>query len=278
MKLRMVFQIVLTTFVGYYLGVTGMFRWDILFSALSGTALLAIGAFALNQTFEKKQDLLMERTKNRPIPTEKISESEGLLVGITCFILGTANLYFGVNPLTAFLGALTLILYAWVYTPFKRISSLNTLIGAIPGALPPLMGWTTAQNSLGKGGLVLFGILFFWQLPHFLALAWMYKKDYTDGGFKMLSVTDPSGQACFRQIILQTICLILVSTLPFMLHLAGWIYLSSALAFGFYFLYTGWQLYRLQTRDAARKVFFTSIIYLPIVLIMLALNKVVVFI
>jgi heme o synthase len=276
MKLRMVLQILITTFVGYYLGVTNGLHWAVLLNTLSGTALLAIAAFALNQSIEKHPDSLMQRTRNRPIPTEKISQTEARLLGFGGFILGTANLYFGVNPLTALLGALSLILYAWVYTPFKRISSLNTLIGAIPGALPPLMGWTAAQNSLGLGGVVLFAILFFWQLPHFLALAWMYKQDYTDGGFKMLSVTDPSGQACFRHILIQTLCLILVSFLPYMFHLAGLYYLVFAVSLGFYFLYTGWQLYRLQTREAARKVFFTSIIYLPIVLVMIAINKVVI--
>ncbi len=275
MKLRMAVQILFTTFVGYLLGAGDDFRFFILLHVMLGTAMLVIGSFALNQAIEKRFDKLMLRTRARPVPSERVGQTEAFSFGLLCFFAGTGYLYFMVNPLTGILGAAALILYAAVYTPLKRFSSLNTLIGAVPGALPPLMGWTAAQNSLGYGGLVLFFLLFFWQIPHFLALAWMYKDDYTAGGFRMLSVTDPSGAACFRHILLQTLCLILISLFPFVAGIAGPYYLVVALMAGGYFLYTGIVLYRERSREAARRVFMASLLYLPSLLFMLILSKMV---
>lgn len=278
MKLKMVFHILITTFAGYYLGSKldlGMIR---MWHTLLGTGILAIGAFALNQAIEKEYDKLMERTRERPLPTGRVGKTAALAFGLACFAGGTVYLWVAVNPLTAFLGALTVILYAAVYTPMKRLTSLNTLVGAIPGALPPLMGWTASQGSIGLGGILLFAFLFFWQLPHFLALALMYKEDYRLGGFKMLSVTDPTGEACFRHILSQTLTLVLVSLFPFVFHLSGTWYLLVALLGGGYFMLAAFSLWRRRDRDAARVLFFTSLAYLPILLIAMVWDKAIVFV
>jgi protoheme IX farnesyltransferase len=273
MKLRMVLNIVFTTFVGYHLGSRVDYDFPLLWHTLLGTAILAMGAFALNQAMEKEYDKRMDRTRGRPIPTERVGQGAAFAFGILCLAAGTAHLWIRVNALTAILGALTLILYAAVYTPMKRYTSLNTLVGGIPGALPPLMGWTAAQDSMGLGGLVLAAILFFWQMPHFLALAWMYKNDYAQGGFKMLSVTDPTGETLFRHAVLQTLILILVSLFPFFFGIAGTWYLMTALIAGGYFLLSAVSLTRRGTREAARNLFIVSLLYLPVVLIVLAFDK-----
>jgi heme o synthase len=278
MKLKMVFHILITTYVGYYIGSKVEMAQALLWHTLLGTGILAIGAFALNQAFEKEYDKLMERTRARPIPTERVGRTSAIVFGGICFVAGTAYLWAYVNALTAILGALTLVLYAAVYTPMKRWSSLNTLVGAIPGALPPLMGWTATQGSLGLGGMLLAAILFFWQLPHFLALALMYKDDYRQGGFKMLSVTDPTGEACYRHIIVQTLILVLVSLFPFVFKLAGPWYLAIALIGGGYFMLSAVSLARRRTREAARALFFTSLAYLPVLLLVMAWDKIIVFV
>ena len=278
MKLKMVFHILITTYVGYYIGSKVEMAQTLLWQTLLGTGILAIGAFALNQAIEKEYDKLMERTRARPIPTERVGRASAIVFGGICFVAGTAYLWIYVNALTAVLGALTLILYAAVYTPMKRWSSLNTLVGAIPGALPPLMGWTATQGSIGLGGMLLAAILFFWQLPHFLALALMYKDDYRLGGFKMLSVTDPTGEACYRHIIVQTLILVLVSLFPFVFKLAGPWYLAIALIGGGYFMLSAVSLARRRTREAARALFFTSLAYLPVLLLVMAWDKVIVFV
>ncbi len=273
MKLRMVFHILITTFVGYYIGSPAEMDMPRLWQSLIGTGILAIGAFALNQAIEKDFDKLMARTRSRPLPTERVGKGAAILFGILCFFAGSIYLWMQVNVLTSILGGLTVILYAAVYTPMKRLTSLNTLVGAIPGALPPLMGWTASQNNLGLGGLMLAAILFFWQLPHFLALALMYKDDYRIGGFKMLSVTDPTGEACYRHIILQTLTLILVTIFPFVFHMAGAWYFGCALLSGGYFLLAGVKLANRRDHAAARGLFLTSLVYLPLLLIVMALDK-----
>lgn len=278
MKLKMVFHILITTYVGYYIGSKVEMAQALLWQTLLGTGILAIGAFALNQAIEKEYDKLMERTRARPIPTERVGRTSAIVFGGICFFTGTAYLWVYVNALTAVLGALTLILYAAVYTPMKRWSSLNTLVGAIPGALPPLMGWTATQGSIGLGGMLLAAILFFWQLPHFLALALMYKDDYRLGGFKMLSVTDPTGEACYRHIIVQTLILVLVSLFPFVFKLAGPWYLAIALIGGGYFMLSAVSLARRRNREAARALFFTSLAYLPVLLLVMAWDKALVFV
>ena len=272
-KLRMTSHILITTLIGFYLASTPDFNWIKLGWTLLGTGLLAVSAFCFNQAIEKKFDSAMKRTQNRPLPTERIPVTTAYISGALTCILGAALLWQKTNLLTAGIGVLTVALYAGVYTPMKRLTTLNTLVGAVPGALPPLMGWTAAQNHVGMGGMLLFSILFFWQLPHFLALAWMYKDDYRSGGFKMLSLVDASGKTCFRQIILQTLLLTLVSVFPYWFNIADKTYLITALLAGLTMLWMGLRLQRTGSRSDARKLFLFSLIYLPLLLIVMALDK-----
>lgn len=273
MKPGMVTHILITAFVGYYLAAGSRSDWVEVFWLLLGTALLAMGAFAGNQAAEKAPDSLMVRTRGRPLPTERVGRVEAWIFAGLLVISGFTALVWFNNSWTGALGLGTVVLYVAVYTPMKRFSSLNTLIGAIPGAIPPMMGWTAATGNLGMGAWVLFSILFFWQLPHFLALSWMYRKDYALGGFKMLSVTDPTGQACCNQVILNTLALMLASLLPFLLGFTGWIYPWVALVGGMVFLYGGIRLYHSKTLQAARRLFLLSLVYLPALLLAIALNR-----
>jgi len=277
-KLRMTSHILITTVIGFYIASTSDFQWIKLGWTLLGTGLLAVSAFCFNQAIEKKFDAAMERTQNRPLPTERIQVTTAYVSGFITCILGALFLWQKTNLLTMAIGVLTVALYAGVYTPMKRLTTLNTLVGAIPGALPPLIGWTAAQNHIGMGGVLLFSLLLFWQLPHFLALAWMYKDDYRRGGFKMLSLVDESGKTCFRQIILQTLLLILVSVFPYGYGLAGEVYLIAALLAGIAMLWLALRLQRSGLRADARKLFLFSLLYLPLVLIVMALDKRVFFI
>lgn len=272
-KIRMTAHILITTVVGFYLASPPEFNWLGLWWTLVGTGLLAMAAFSFNQAIEKRHDAVMERTQRRPLPSERLGLTTAWIAGAFIAVLGTVLLWVYVNPLTAVLGALTVILYAAVYTPLKRLTTFNTLVGSIPGALPPLMGWTAAQNHLGTGGLLLFTLLFFWQLPHFLALAWMYKDDYRRGGYRMLSLVDESGATCFRQILFQSVLLVLVSILPFLYGIAGSIYLLVALASGLFLVFLALRLQRTGLRTHAVHVFLWSIAYLPVVLVAMALDK-----
>jgi heme o synthase len=277
MKLRMVLHILITAFVGFYFGAGVDFPWAKLAWTLAGTGLMAIAAFAFNQTIEKHSDAKMERTRNRPIPTSRVGVPSAWVFGSLTTVFGTA-LLLKANVLTALLGLSTVILYAAVYTPMKKWSSFNTVVGAIPGALPPLMGWAASHGSLGLGGWLLFAILFSWQLPQFLAIALMYQKDYASGGFQMLSVTDPTGEACSRHILLQTMVLGLVSLFPFLFGLAGPIYLVAAILLGGMFLIYAIRLFKSRDRADAVKVFFASLVYLPILLLVLAYDKTIIFV
>jgi len=272
-KLRMTAHILITTVVGFYLASGAEFDWNLLGWTLLGTGLLAMSAFSFNQAIEKNHDAVMERTQKRPLPSERLGVASAWVAGAATTILGTALLWLHVNLLTAFLGALTVLLYAAVYTPLKRLTTFNTLVGGIPGALPPLMGWTAAQNHLGMGGWLLFALLFFWQLPHFLALAWMYKDDYRRGGFRMLSLVDESGATCFRQIVIQTLLLLPVSVFPFIYGIAGVWYLIVALLAGLFLLGLALRLQRTGLRAHAVHVFLWSLAYLPLVLVAMAFDK-----
>ena len=272
-KLRMTFHILITTVVGFWLASPPIIAWEVLAWTLPGTGLLAAAAFSFNQAIEINHDALMERTQGRPLPSRRITPAAAWIAGALTALLGTWVLWTQVNGLTAFLGALTVVLYAAVYTPLKRVTTFNTLVGGIPGALPPLMGWTAAQNAIGMGGILLFVLLFFWQLPHFLALAWMYKDDYARGGYRMLSLVDADGAACFRQVVLQSLLLLPVSAFPYMYGLAGHWYLLVAMVAGAILLALALRLRRLGTRQAAVHVFLWSLAYLPLVLIAMAFDK-----
>jgi protoheme IX farnesyltransferase len=277
-KLRMTAHILITTVVGFYMASTLDFHWALLGWTLLGTGLLAISAFCFNQSMEVKFDRMMERTQKRPLPSERLGVKAGYASGIVTCLLGAGVLYLHVNPLTAFLGILTVVMYAAVYTPLKRLTTFNTLVGGIPGALPPLMGWTAAQNHVGTGGMLLFALLFFWQLPHFLALAWMYKDDYRRGGFRMLSLVDASGETCFRQVWIQSILLGIVSVFPYLYGLSGEIYLTVALLSIAVMLWLAHRLRRTGTRKAAVHVFLWSLAYLPLVLVAMAIDRRLVFV
>jgi heme o synthase len=273
-KARLTTLVVLTTAAGFYAGWRGALDWLLLLHTVLGTALVASGAAALNQLLERDHDALMKRTEDRPLPSGRLTPDTVLLVGGTLSIGGLIYLATAVNLLTALLGAITLVSYLWVYTPLKRVTTLNTAIGAIPGALPPLMGWTAARDEVSAGGWALFAILFFWQLPHFLAIAWMYREDYGRAGFAMLPVVDRDGQRTGSQALSHTLGLLPISLSPFVFKLAGPFYLLAALALGVVFVVAAFRFARELSHARARFLFFVSIIYLPLLFAALALDKV----
>lgn len=272
-KARLSTLVVLTTMAGFYVGYQGAVDWGLLFHSVCGTTLLAFGAAALNQLLERDHDALMTRTENRPLPSKKLTPRTVLVVGLVVSLIGFAQLWVRVNALTAILGALTSVSYLLVYTPLKRVTSLNTAIGAIPGALPPLMGWTAARGHLSVEGWGLFAILFFWQLPHFMAIAWMYRDEYRKAGFAMLAVHDEDGRKTASQAFSHTLGLLPVSLSPFAFGLSGRLYLLSALLLGFGFLYSAHRFSRRLDRPSARQLFLASILYLPLLLLMMVIDK-----
>jgi protoheme IX farnesyltransferase len=240
---------------------------------LLGTALLAAGASALNQLLERDCDAKMRRTQDRPLPSGRVTPEAALVIGGVCAGAGLLVLALAVNAPTAWLGALTLASYLFVYTPLKRLTAWNTAIGAIPGALPPLMGWTAARGEATGGGWALFAILFLWQLPHFLAIAWIYREDYARAGFVMLPAVDPTGERTGRQALGQTLGLLAASLCPFLFGLAGPVYLAGALALGAGFLWRAFEFSRQISEAGARRLFYASIIYLPLLLALIVFSK-----
>ena len=272
-KARLTSLVLLTTLVGFHLGQRGGMNGLLLLITLLGTGLLACGAAALNQYLERDFDSLMDRTKDRPLPAGLIQPQTVVVLGGVLSVAGLLWLAFGANLLTAVLGAVTLISYLFIYTPLKRKTTLNTAIGAIPGALPPLMGWTAARGDLSIEGWALFAILFFWQLPHFLAIAWMYREDYAKGGFVMLPLVDRDGTRTGRSAVSHTLGLLPVSLSPFVLHVSGALYLFGALALGLVFLWCAMRFAREMDRLSARRLFFASILYLPLLLGLMVFDK-----
>ena len=272
-KARLTFLVLLTTMVGFYIGFQGPVDYALMAHLLLGTALLAGGASALNQFLERDFDARMKRTQDRPLPSGRMQPQTVLIVGAGCSMAGLIYLAFMVHLLTSLLGAATLVSYVFVYTPLKRITWLNTAIGAIPGALPPLMGWTAARGELNIGGWTLFAILAFWQLPHFLAIAWMYREEYAKAGFKMLPLIDPNGDRTAGQALSHTLGLLPISLCPYIFHLTGVVYLFGALLLGLGFLWFAIQFSRAHTVPRARALFFASILYLPLLLSVMVLDK-----
>ncbi len=269
-KARIVLMVLITTAAGYFFGAAHA-DWRLLANVLFGTALVAAGTNALNQYAERNHDAQMRRTRLRPLPDGRITPRAALVFASSIAVIGTAYLAIAVNPLTAFLGAFTLITYIFVYTPLKRISPVCTLIGAIPGAIPPLMGWAAARGSLGLGGWIAFGILFFWQLPHFMAISWMYREDYGRAGFAMLAVQDEDGAATARQAIGYSIALLAVSVVPSFTGLAGNVYLAGSAIGGAAILAASVAFLRARTGRSARTLFMTSNLYLVAMMALLAL-------
>jgi protoheme IX farnesyltransferase len=273
-KLRLTGLVLLTTLVGYYLGARGAVSWVLMFHTLFATALLASGAAALNQLIEREHDAKMSRTQDRPLPSGRLTPESVLIIGGACGLIGMIYLAVAVNLLTAALGAATLLSYVFVYTPLKRVTTLNTVIGAIPGALPPLMGWTAARGQISAEGWALFAILCFWQLPHFLAIAWMYRDDYAKAGFVMLPVVDRSGERTGGQALCHTLGLLPISLCPFVFHMVGPVYLAGALILGALFVWCAFEFSRERTLRRARRLFFASIIYLPLLLSLMVVDKI----
>lgn len=272
-KARLTALVLITTLVGFYVGVRGPIDYFLMFHALFGTALVAGGAAALNQFLEREYDARMRRTASRPLPSGRLQPVTVMLFGGVCSLVGTVYLAVLVNPLTSALGAISLVSYLFIYTPLKRLTWWNTAVGAIPGALPPLMGWAAARGELGPGGWSLFAILAFWQLPHFFAIAWIYQEEYAKAGFKMLPSVDPDGSRTAQQSVSHTLGLMLASLAPVVLHLAGTVYLIAALGLGSFYLFQAIRFARRLDIPSAKKLFFASIIYLPLLLIALVANK-----
>jgi protoheme IX farnesyltransferase len=272
-KSRLTSLVLLTTAVGFHLGARGSLNYGLLFHTLFGTALVAAGAAALNQWLEREHDARMSRTEDRPLPSGRLQPDTALIIGGLATAVGLGYLAFLVNLLTSLIGAITSVSYLLVYTPLKRITPLNTVIGAIPGALPPLMGWTASRGYISAEGWSLFAILFFWQLPHFLAIAWLYREDYAKAGFVMLPVVDPLGVRTGRQAVSHTLGLLSISLFPVLLGLTGAIYLGGALLLGGVFLAAAMRFARQLSRTSARQLFFASIIYLPLLLALMVFDK-----
>jgi protoheme IX farnesyltransferase len=271
-KPRVNLMVVLTTAVGFYLGAESV-NFLLLLNTLLGTALLASGTAVLNQFVERKADSQMARTASRPVPSGRISPSEALVFGMVLVSVGSFYLLFFSNYLTAILGWFTAAVYLSIYTPLKTRTPVCTLIGAVPGAVPPVMGWVAARGELTIEALLLFGILFCWQFPHFLAIAWMYREDYESGGFKMLPGGEASGDWTGRLILLFALFSLIVSLLPARFGVAGNIYLLGALALGVMFVTAGFRVLTSLSRPAARGLLRTSVLYLPLLLVLMAVDK-----
>jgi protoheme IX farnesyltransferase len=273
-KARLTFLVLLTTLVGFYLGSSGPVDYMLMVHTVLGTALVASGASALNQLWEEEYDAQMRRTQDRPLPSGRLQPQTVLLIGCGCAALGLCYLALGVNWLTCFIGASSLLIYVFVYTPLKRVTWLNTVVGAIPGGLPPLMGWTAARGHMSADGWALFGILAIWQLPHFMAIAWMYRDEYARAGFKMLPVLDPDGRRTASQAVGYTLALVPVSLCPSLVKLTGPVYFAGALVLGLVFIWSAVQFSRQLTLSRARQLFYVSILYLPLLLGLMVLDKV----
>lgn len=265
--------IVVTTAIGFVLGSPGPVPFLLLLHTLVGTLLVAAGTGALNQFWERHTDALMRRTARRPIPSGRLSAAPALAFGAGCVVGGTAYLALAANILAAGLAFATFVTYLFVYTPLKRRTTACTTVGAFPGAVPPLIGWAAASGSLGPGAWILYAVLFLWQFPHFMAIAWMYREDYGRAGIVMLPVVEPDGLRTSRQILAASAILIPVSVLPYVAGLAGGWYVVGAIVLGAAFLYFGVRLVRLRTVAAARRLLLASVIYLPLLGAVLLLDK-----
>jgi protoheme IX farnesyltransferase len=274
-KPRITFFILMSTAVGFLCGahLGHPWTWRTLLHTLLGTGLIASGTAALNQWYEREEDGLMNRTKARPIPAGRVTARHAFWFGVTLSVAGFAEMWLGANPLTAMLGLFTLASYLFFYTPLKRRSPVSTTIGAIPGAMPPLIGYAASSGLLNWDAGILYAILFLWQFPHFYAIAWMYREDYARAGIRMLPVVEPSGDSTARRIVLFSFFLIPISLLPRFTEMAGNFYLFGALALGLFFLYAGARVASDCTRLRARQVLLASVVYLPLLYGLLVLDR-----
>jgi heme o synthase len=266
------FYSLLTTAASFWLA-SAVFDPVRFIHTLIATGLVTCGGGALNQVIEVEADSQMRRTEKRPLPSGRVSPLAGLLFGVLASVSGAGYMFFFVNGLASLLAILTLGGYLFVYTPLKKKTHFATLVGAVPGAVPILIGWAAVRGSLGMEAWALFAILFLWQIPHFLAIAWMYRKDYARAGFPLLTVIDPEGNRSALQILNYTLALVPVSLLPTLLHMTGAIYFCGALLLGIGFGIAAIRAASQRTNTTARQLLFASIIYLPVLLALLAIDK-----
>ena len=272
-KPRIAFLLVLTSAAGFYLASAGGFNTILFIHSMVSITLLAFGVATLNQWMERDIDPLMERTAGRPLPSGRVTPIEALVFGVVQCVAAEAYLYFFVNPLTALLGLVVIVGYVLVYTPLKTRTSASTAIGAIPGALPPLMGWTAASDGITVGAWGLFAMQFLWQFPHFFAIAWMYRDQYKNAGILMLPVVEPSGKMTFRQIVLFTIMLIPISIAPYIFGISGIYFAIGAALLGVWHLVESIRAARSKSNKDARRLLLVTVLYLPILFILMVLDK-----
>ncbi len=264
----------MSTAVGYFFGHSGPWLFWPLFHTLIGTALIASGTAALNQWYERDADRYMRRTQARPLPAGRLQPGQALVFGTSLALAGGLEIGFGANWLTAVLGWLTLAMYLFIYTPMKQKSWWSTTVGAIPGAMPPIIGFAGAAGKLTADAWILGAILFLWQFPHFYAIAWMYREDYSRAGIQMLPVVEPDGESTARQILLYSLLLIPISLLPKWMGMTGNLYFIGALALGIWFFYSGVRVSLDRTKARARRVLLTSVVYLPVLYALMVLDPV----
>jgi protoheme IX farnesyltransferase len=272
-KARLNLLVLITTFVGYWMGAKGSIEWLRLMQAMFATALCAASASALNQLWEIKIDALMPRTASRPLAAGRMKKSSALALALTLSAVGIAWLWLAINSLSAILAASTVIIYVLFYTPMKRVSAYCTLVGAVSGAIPPVIGWAAADPHLTTGAWVLFGVLFAWQMPHFLAIAWMYRDQYRAAGLVMLKRDDHTGVPTAATSFVFTLLLTAVTLVPFNAGPAGAIYLGGALLLNSLFFLAALHFCADRSRPVARRLFFTSILYLPLILGLMVFTK-----
>lgn len=272
-KPRITFLIVLTSAAGFALGSRGAVNYGAMVSAMFGIALLSSGIATLNQYMERDLDALMRRTADRPLPSGRLLPWEALWFGVGLTVLAEVYLAIMVNPLSALLGLTVISGYLFAYTPLKTRTTLSTMVGAFPGAVPPLIGWAAARGSIGLEAWVLFAILFLWQFPHFLAIAWMYREDYGRAGILMLPVVEPDGRVTAQQIVIYTVLLLPVSLLPTALGISGMVYFYGAIVLGLLFLYSSVRAAFSKSRQEARRLLLASVIYLPLLFILMVVNR-----
>ncbi len=273
-KPRVTWLIVMSAAVGYFFGHNGAWSVWATVNCLIGTALIASGTAALNQWYERDADREMRRTQDRPLPSGRMQPSRALAFGIALAVAGTFELGMAVNWLCSALGMLTMMMYLFAYTPLKQKTWWSTTVGAVPGAMPPLIGFAAAADKLTPEAMVLGAILFLWQFPHFYAIAWMYREDYSRAGIRMLPVVEPDGESTARQILLFSVLLIPISLLPKWMGMAGTVYMIGAILLGLLFLYAGVRVSLDRTRVRARKVLLASVVYLPILYALMVLDPV----
>lgn len=264
-KPRIALMLVLTSAAGFYAGSPAGLEPVLFLNAMVGISLLAFGVATLNQWMERRLDVLMERTAGRPLPLGKVTPGEAFVFGAVQCAAAELYLLFLVNALTAFLGLIVIAGYVLVYTPLKTRTSASTAIGAIPGAMPPLMGWTAAANEVTIGAWALFALLFLWQFPHFLAIAWLYREEYAKAGIRMLPVVEPAGRITARQMVIFAGMLFPVSLAPFFFGFAGPVFLVGAVLLGGWFLYQSIRTATRLSTESARRLLLVSVLYLPLI-------------